>query len=174
MFPEFATTYKDDKGQLHLYVFPGIDDDGSQLYRNLKYTKPGYFLKGKDSNLFKVCLEGENAIDAGGPFREIITTAFEELMSPYLDLFIPTPNNTSKAGSDRDKYTINPQSKSENQLKIFEFLGKMLGYVISSELFMPITLPSFVYKQILDLPIEIKDNLRAKIFKNMLINLVED
>ena len=35
MFPEFATTYKDDKGQLHLYVFPGIDDDGSQLYRNL-------------------------------------------------------------------------------------------------------------------------------------------
>ena len=26
MFPEFATTYKDDKGQLHLYVFPGIDD----------------------------------------------------------------------------------------------------------------------------------------------------
>ena len=35
MFPEFATTYKDDKGQLHLYVFPGIDEDGSQLYRNL-------------------------------------------------------------------------------------------------------------------------------------------
>ena len=35
MFPEFATTYKDDKGQLHLYVFPGIDDDDSQLYRNL-------------------------------------------------------------------------------------------------------------------------------------------
>jgi hypothetical protein len=48
MFPEFATTYKDENGFIHLYVFPGIDDDGKQIYRNMdlkninieyKYTK---------------------------------------------------------------------------------------------------------------------------------------
>lgn len=35
MFPEFATTYKDLNGLVHLYVFPGIDDDGKQIYRNM-------------------------------------------------------------------------------------------------------------------------------------------
>jgi hypothetical protein len=35
MFPEFATTYKDSNGFVHLYIFPGVDDDGRQLYRNM-------------------------------------------------------------------------------------------------------------------------------------------
>ena len=129
----------------------------SQLYNILRFSRPNYFLKPKQANLFKVNLEGENAVDAGGPFREIINSAFEELNSPHLDLFIPTPNNTSKAGSDRDKYTINPQSKSEKQLKIFEFIGKLFAYIISTEVYMPLSLPSFVYKQILDMPINAKD-----------------
>ena len=129
----------------------------SQLYNILRFSRPNYFLKPKQANLFTVNLEGENAVDAGGPFREIINSAFEELNSPHLDLFIPTPNNTSKAGSDRDKYTINPQSKSEKQLKIFEFIGKLFAYIISTEVYMPLSLPSFVYKQILDMPINAKD-----------------
>lgn len=48
MFPEFATVYRDKQNQVHLYVFPGIDDEGRQIYRNMdlnninleyKYTK---------------------------------------------------------------------------------------------------------------------------------------
>ena len=35
MFPEFATVYKDSDNLVHLYVFPGIDDDGKQIYRNM-------------------------------------------------------------------------------------------------------------------------------------------
>ena len=35
MFPEFASIYKDDEGYTHLYVFPGLDEDGKQLYRNM-------------------------------------------------------------------------------------------------------------------------------------------
>lgn len=35
MFPEFATVYRDDENKIHLYVFPGIDDNGKQIYRNM-------------------------------------------------------------------------------------------------------------------------------------------
>jgi hypothetical protein len=35
MFPEFASIYNDDEGYTHLYVFPGLDEDGKQLYRNM-------------------------------------------------------------------------------------------------------------------------------------------
>ena len=35
MFPEFASVYRDKNQKVHLYVFPGIDDDGKQLYKNI-------------------------------------------------------------------------------------------------------------------------------------------
>lgn len=35
MFPEFATVYRDSENKIHLYVFPGIDDNGKQIYRNM-------------------------------------------------------------------------------------------------------------------------------------------
>ena len=35
MFKEFATVYRDNNNKIHLYVFPGIDNNGKQLYRNM-------------------------------------------------------------------------------------------------------------------------------------------
>ena len=35
MFKEFASVFKDQDGKLHLYVFPGLDEDGKQIYRNI-------------------------------------------------------------------------------------------------------------------------------------------
>lgn len=35
MFNGFVTTYKDTNGFIHLYFFPGIDDDGSIIYRKI-------------------------------------------------------------------------------------------------------------------------------------------
>ncbi len=126
----------------------------SQIIKRLKNEKNNYFFKNKNSNLFSIILIGENATDAGGPAREIITQAFEELTSPYLDLFIPTSNNISQSGNDRDKYTINPSAKSEKQIEIFKCLGKILAYVISSENYAPLPLSQFVFKQILNYKIE--------------------
>ena len=126
----------------------------SQIIKKLKNEKNNYFFKNKNSNLFSIILIGENATDAGGPAREIITQAFEELTSPYLDLFIPTPNNISKSGNDRDKYTINPSAKNEKQIEIFKCIGKILAYVISSENYAPLHLSQFVFKQILNYKIE--------------------
>ena len=129
----------------------------AQLMDKLSFTSSDYYLKPKGHELFNVILEGEGAFDAGGPFREIVTLAFEELTSTYLDLFIPTPNNKSQSGNDRDKYTINPKANTAKHLNAFEFLGKFIAYVISSECYVSLPLSSFVYKQILNLPVEASD-----------------
>ena len=91
----------------------------AQLMDKLSYAKCNYYLKPKGRELFTVTLEGEGAYDAGGPFREIVTLAFEELTSMYIDMFIPTPNNKSQSGNDRDKYTINPKANTIKHLNAF-------------------------------------------------------
>lgn len=53
MFPGFATIYKDNLNNVHLYVYTGIDDDGKQIYRNidLNNIKTEYtFIQNKDKS----------------------------------------------------------------------------------------------------------------------------
>ena len=44
---------------------------------------------------------GEHAIDAGGPFREVMTHMAQELNSSRVDLFVPTPNSLHMAGATK-------------------------------------------------------------------------
>lgn len=39
MFPGFATIYKDNDNFIHLYFFNGIDDDFTNIYRNLDLSE---------------------------------------------------------------------------------------------------------------------------------------
>ena len=81
----------------------------AQLYKSALGKEEGSsFFKGKAKNLFQVILEGEHAQDAGGPGREILSSSIEQLTSSNVDLFIPSPNNKSQTGLDRDKYIFNP------------------------------------------------------------------
>ena len=147
----------------------------AQLMDKLSFTKCNYYLKPKGQELFTVTLEGEGAYDAGGPFREIVTLAFEELTSMYIDMFIPTPNNKSQSGNDRDKYTINPKANTIKHLNAFEFLGKFIAYIISSECYVSLPLSSFVYKQMLNLPIEVNDIANIDIHSyNSIIKVLSD
>jgi hypothetical protein len=41
MFPGYVTTYKDEDEMIHLYFFPGIDDDNQPLYRKIDLAKSG-------------------------------------------------------------------------------------------------------------------------------------
>ena len=131
----------------------------AQLYKSpLGREKGVSFFKGRAKNLFQVNLEGEHASDAGGPGREIFSSCFEQLTSCNVDLFIPSPNNKSQTGADRDKYIFNPLgAKNEKYLEIYKFIGKLFGYIISSEIYVSINLSSIVYKQILGMHLEPSD-----------------
>ena len=131
----------------------------AQLYKSpLGKEKGSSFFKAKAKNLFQVILLGEGASDAGGPGREIFSSSIEQLTSPNVDLFIPSPNNKSQTGLDRDKYIFNPLgAKNEKYLELYKFIGKLFGYIISSETFASINLSSIVYKQILGMQLEPSD-----------------
>lgn len=54
MFPEFVSLYKDENDNVHLYVFPGIDDNGKQIYKNIDLNRVGAeykFTKNKDKSI---------------------------------------------------------------------------------------------------------------------------
>ena len=129
----------------------------SQLYQALKSKKGAYFRFGLNQKLFDVNLLNEGAIDAGGPFREVFTQTYEDLQSKFMEMLIPTPNNKSKTGQYMEKWTINPSAKNEMYLDMFKFLGKMFGYSILSSFYAPINLPSFIWKQILDVNLNPND-----------------
>ena len=131
----------------------------AQLYKSALGKEEGSsFFKGKAKNLFQVILEGEHATDAGGPGREILSSSIEQLTSSNVDLFIPSPNNKSQTGLDRDKYIFNPLgAKNEKYLELYKFIGKLFGYIISSETYASISLSPIVYKQILGMQLEPSD-----------------
>ncbi len=39
MFPGFVTIYKDKENHVHLYFFPGIDENDKPFYRDLDLSK---------------------------------------------------------------------------------------------------------------------------------------
>lgn len=59
MFPEFATTFRDNDNKVHLYIFPGIDALGNQLYKNvdLSSIKAKYTYSKKSDNAIEFIFE---------------------------------------------------------------------------------------------------------------------
>lgn len=54
MFPEFVSLYKDENNNVHLYVFPGIDNNSKQIYKNIDLNRVGAeykFTKNKDKSM---------------------------------------------------------------------------------------------------------------------------
>lgn len=76
------------------------------------------------SRAWKVKLVGEGADDAGGVFDDTITEMCQEITSGIVPLLIPTPNALNDEGFNRDKYLLNPQLLSAQNMAWFKFLGK--------------------------------------------------
>jgi hypothetical protein len=59
MFPEFAATYRDSDNKVRLYIFPGADASGNQLYKNvdLSSIKAKYTYSKKSDNAIELIFE---------------------------------------------------------------------------------------------------------------------
>ena len=128
-----------------------------QLFQIFKDTDGKEFLREKGRNLFKVNLGVEGGIDAGGPYREILSDICNDLHSDYIELFIKTPNNKNDIGELRDKYIINPDCDNINHKKAFEFIGKLMGLSISSEDALNFNLHPIIWKSLLENQITFQD-----------------
>ena len=115
------------------------------------------FLLNKGDRLFRVNLIGENAIDAGGPYHEVISYMCGELQSNYCDLFIKTPNNENNSGLLTDKYIPNPNSNKNIHKKAYIFIGKLFGMALSSGEALNLNLHPIIWKDILENEITFED-----------------
>jgi hypothetical protein len=59
-----------------------------------------------------------------GDRAETISNISEELMSPHIPLFIPTPNNASNTGDRRSAWMPNPGCLD---LEMFAFVGRLFA-----------------------------------------------
>ena len=128
-----------------------------QLFHSLGDLNGKKFLKEKGKKLFKVNLKGEGAIDAGGPYSEVISDICDDLQSDYIELFIKTPNNKYNVGELRDRYIINPNCDNITYKKAYEFIGKMMALAISSGETLNFNLHPIFWKSLLNNKISFKE-----------------
>jgi hypothetical protein len=117
----------------------------AQLFRQL--DAKDCFRLTRDARFCTVAFAGEYSIDAGGPFRELITMMCAELQSGDLPLFMPSPNNRSEVGHDQERFLPVPASGSKPLcLQLYEFLGKLMGMSMRTGYFLNLDLSSMVWK----------------------------
>jgi hypothetical protein len=97
---------------------------------------------------FHCTFKGEGASDAGGPYNEVISTMCDELMSPFLPLFVPSTNRTQDVGLNRDCFVINPKALSAMHQDMYFFLGKLFGIALRTQNNLNLFLPPLFWKKL--------------------------
>ncbi|CAG9317539.1 unnamed protein product [Blepharisma stoltei] len=129
-----------------------------QVYR-LMLTKGNREYRNSE-RFFRVTYRGEAATDAGGPYNETISNMCDELMSSFLRLLIPIPNNVNNMGENRDCWIVNPAAETKNDMELYLFLGKLMGAAIRTQNNLNLSLSPLFWKRLLLDPVDIRD-LRA-------------
>lgn len=116
---------------------------------------------------FEVKFRGEHAVGEGGPYRQFFSDACRELTEVHgdavggggsattqtLPLLVQCANQQVGVGDNRDKFVPRPCSDSPNELAMFEFLGRLMGIAVRTNILMPLDLPSFFWKQVVGTPV---------------------
>ena len=117
-------------------------------------------------------MAGLGATDYGGPYRDVWSTAYDELQSNSINLFIKTPNNKNEVGSRRDRYIPNPTANLEINYDMYEFLGKLMGYAICSGTLINMNIHPIVWKLLLSTEITFEEyETIDKMFYNLIKNI---
>ena len=136
---------KDIQGQFSVF---------GQVLRAMNGKANSDFRNGE--RIFKVTYRGEGAIDAGGPYNEVISNICDELQSDYLPILVPTQNHLNNTGEARDAWVVNTKS-SENFEEMVLFLGKIFGVAIRTQNNLNLSLAPLAWKKIVADHIEFID-----------------
>ena len=99
----------------------------------------------------KVKFKGEEEGDAGGIMREWLTSLFKEFQKPENKLFIKADT------SDFSLKICNDKKFDKKKFKIFDFIGKIFVLTLLNDLTINTCFNIYLYKIILDEPVEIED-----------------
>ncbi|RLN02302.1 hypothetical protein BBJ28_00003986 [Nothophytophthora sp. Chile5] len=118
----------------------------SQAFRQLQGLDGAHFRR--ENALYHVTFLGENAQDAGGPYRETFAQYCEELQSSQLPLLLPTSNSQHNVGVGREKWLLSPGASSSTSLHMLEFLGRLMGATVRSKQYLALNLAPLVWKKL--------------------------
>ena len=93
---------------------------------------------------WKIKFDGELAIDAGGPTRELMTEIAVSIFEPTTQLFIPVPNNRRGEGDNKDAFI--PYDPAEARAEDYATIGKYLGMVLRSGLSQDLPFAPLIWK----------------------------
>jgi hypothetical protein len=108
-------------------------------------------LRGKpNAQVWSVAFLGEGSIDVGGPYRESLTNAVADLQSENVPLFILCPNGKNSVGLNREKWIPNPSQTSSTCLKMYEFVGVLIGIALRTKQTLGFDFSSILWKKLLN------------------------
>jgi hypothetical protein len=136
----------DSQGQFSIFgqIFRALANNENRQFRN-------------SERIFVVEYRGEGAIDAGGPYNEVMTNICEELQSKFLRLLVSVPNQTHNVGEHRDCWIVNPSANTSTDQDLFLFLGKIMGVAIRTQNNLNLTLPPLFWKRLMLEPVTLAD-----------------
>uniref|UniRef100_A0A6B2L0G6 HECT domain-containing protein n=1 Tax=Arcella intermedia TaxID=1963864 RepID=A0A6B2L0G6_9EUKA len=148
---------KRDKHPPHLNAPPKnilLETAFGMAYSQLRTTDPRLFRQKKPLGTephFSILIDfkGEHVQGEGGPYRQFFTDVSRELQQGGLPFIIPCPNAQTKLGKNRDKFIASPNAKSDEELRMYRFLGQLMGMSVRTGVLMILDLPSFVWKPLL-------------------------
>ncbi|KAF0700480.1 Aste57867_9009 [Aphanomyces stellatus] len=118
----------------------------AQAFRQLNASENHHFRR--SDNVYYVKFLGENAEDAGGPYRETFAQYAAELHSAQLPMLQRTPNAAHNVGLGREKWVVNPTAFHSVRLRrrILAFLGKLMGASVRSKDYFALDLAGLMWK----------------------------
>jgi hypothetical protein len=135
----------------------------------MAYTHP---MDDGQERTFKVKFEGEGVDDYGGPYRECFAQFSAELQATTgsasgvgkhalrcpLQLLLPSPNWRNGIGNEQQLFVINPgltsigTASTHLYLEMFNFMGKMIGVALRSQIAIRLDWPALVWKNLVGEP----------------------
>ena len=92
--------------------------------------------------------KGEHVAGEGGPYRQFFTDVARELRTPHVPLLVPCPNAQAKLGANRDKFLPSAAAKTRGLLRMFRFLGQLMGMAIRTGTLLALDLAPLTWKQL--------------------------
>ncbi|XP_028406216.1 uncharacterized protein LOC114528733 isoform X2 [Dendronephthya gigantea] len=121
-----------------------------QIFESLKAENMSFrWNKRKCEQWWEVKFVGEGIIDQGGGFRDSLSEISDELcpqdddVNKTLPLLIKTVNNRDQVGDHRDCFIPNPSCKN---MKVFHWLGRLMGAAYRSDETLALYFPPYVWK----------------------------
>jgi len=106
---------------------------------------------------FKIDFTNEDGIDQGGPYRDFLDRCAEDVCSHHLPLFIPTQNQRSNAGEDRDAWHLSPKQLTQATRRMYTFLGNLIGICVRRGDVLPLVLSRVTWQLLVGTAPDLQD-----------------